>query len=194
MQRRRGCSHVYAAKSHVGVGTYLCEAIYKHTAGVRNAHCKFPAAKKEKLTEMDFTVLRRLNATILLVCVISVLIYLADSAPAPTEPNAAATTQTNQVSRQSVRKPLSKPWEEAREIWNGLRVAKKQNSAARERRDAPDPTQVSPQADYSDLNNLSIPIPTYMKELYWNLSRQESEDADTTTIRSMPGLETGNGE
>jgi hypothetical protein len=48
--------------------------------------------------------------------------------------------------------------------------------------------------DYSDLNNLSIPIPTYMKELYWNLSRQESEDADTTTIRSMPGLETGNGE
>ena len=183
----------------MGVSTYCtAQAIYKQTAdqpGVRNAHCKFPAAKKEKLTEMDFTVLQRLNATLLLVCVISVLIYLADSAPAPTEPNAAANTHTNQVSSQSVRrKPLSKPWEEAREIWNGLRVAKKQNSAARERRDAPDPTQVSPQAAYSDLNNLSIPIPTYMKELYWNLSRHESEDADTTTIRSMPGMETGNGE
>ena len=137
--------------------------------------------------------LRRLNATHLLVCVVFVLMYLANSAPAPTEPNVAENIQKNRVSGQPVRKPLSQSWEEAREIWNGLKVMKKQSAAAsRERRDTP--TTVPPQPDYSPLNNLSVPIPTYMKELYWNLSRHESEDLATTTIRSLSGLETGSGE
>lgn len=85
---------------------------------------------------------------------------------------------------------LSAEWEEARQIRNGVRTVKKQVLAAkRERREEPDnPTRESIASD-NDLANVSAPA--YVKQLYLNLSQQNSENTDATTIRSLPAIHNG---
>ena len=144
---------------------------------------------------MSFTPIRRLlAATPLIACAILTALHLANSAPALPELDAApntwdSNTWTDRVTESS-RRRLSKPWEDARQIWNGLRTVQK-HYAARERRNA-NPTPRPPPLNHSELNNL--PIPAYMKELYWNISLKDPHDLETTTIRSLPALHTGEGE
>ena len=108
------------------------------------------------------------------------LTLFSSSAPAPTHHSA------------DVQSPLSVDWEEARQIWSELRLSKKQltaAAAARTRRSTPTPMP----PDHAALNSLSE-VPSYVKELYWNISVKGSEDIDTTTIRSLPALHQGDGE
>ena len=143
---------------------------------------------------MYFTPIRRLlgGAPLIFVCAALAWLHSANSAPAP-ELNAAENTWTDRVAQgeESSRRPLTKPWEDARQIWNGLRTVQK-HYAARERRNAPTPTAEPVPVDHSELNSLSIPA--YMKELYLNMSQQDSKDVDTTTIRSLPALNTSESE
>ena len=179
------------ARARPCVGVALPIYVQRPQPPSKNAVCNF-LQLREEIEEMDLRVLRRLISP-LMFCALSVLIYLANSAPTPTELNTAANSPTNRVSGKPARKPLSQPWEEAREIWNGLRMVKKHYAAKRQAREADGPTS-SPAPDYSDLNDLSIPIPAYMKELYWNISQHKTDDVETTTIRSLPARRTGNGE
>ena len=39
----------------------------------------------------------------------------------------------------------------------------------------------------------SVSAPAYVKELYRNLSKQDSENSDATTIRSIPAIHDGEG-
>lgn len=87
---------------------------------------------------------------------------------------------------------LSKEWEEARQIWNGVRTVKKQLSVntesqrqSREASTTPIPSSID---DYG-LSNVSAP--SYVKELYRNLSLQDSDEVDATTIRSLPAIHSG---
>ena len=115
---------------------------------------------------------------LLLLCCIS--LYLASSAPTvapPTDPPSG----------------LSAEWEEARQIWNGVRSVKKllavrEQFRARDRRSDVTPTPPVTQ-DHHGLDNVSVPA--YVKELYWNISLQDSEDIDATTIRSLPAMHSG---
>lgn len=116
----------------------------------------------------------------------AVLIYLASSAPAPGE---------NQISTSEARPRLSESWEEARQIWSELRRSQKQLTAVATRTKRDDHQQSTPTPmpiDHNELNNLSVPA--YVKELYWNISHQDSKDSEATIIRSLPALHNGDGE
>lgn len=136
---------------------------------------------------MDISPLRRLRDSTLL---LSVLFVLASSAPAPN-----AERENTMPSKEPLRRELSDSWKEAREIWNGVRVLKKQHAQRRERRMVADPTPSTISINETELLNLSIP--TYMKELYWNISKHDSRNRNSeeaTTIRSLPAIHTGNSE
>lgn len=99
--------------------------------------------------------------------------------------------------------PISKEWEEARQIWNGVRIVKKQLSINTERQrrmsndQNPSPTaNPSPDSDDVYLDLLNVSVPSYVKELYRNLSRQhkDSDEVDATTIRSIPPIRSGGAE
>lgn len=100
------------------------------------------------------------------------LLYLANSAP---------------LEETSPRRRLSQEWEEARQIWNGVRSVKKQlveRGLSRMRRSSSD----LPANTYG-LDNVSVPA--YVKELYRNISQLDAEDIDATTIRSLPAINSG---
>lgn len=87
---------------------------------------------------------------------------------------------------------LSTEWEEARQIWNGVRTVKKQLSvnAKREERS----TTSTPIPAILDDYLANVSAPAYVKELYRNLSLQDSDKVDATTIRSLPASREGDGE
>lgn len=90
---------------------------------------------------------------------------------------------------------LNKEWEEARQIWNGVRTVKKQLSINTERqRRTRETTTPTPSTLDEYLYNISAP--SYVKELYRNISLKDSDEIDATKIRSLPAIHTGdsNGE
>ena len=101
--------------------------------------------------------------------------HVANSAPSLQDIN-------EEVAPTKVAGALNADWEEARQIWNGVRTMKKQMSATvKERREAGDSTTPMPgKIDDYGLDNISVP--TYVKELYRNLSQQDTENIDATTI------------
>lgn len=97
--------------------------------------------------------------------------------------------------------PISKEWEEARQIRNGVRTVKKQLSINTERQrrshHEENPTaNPSPDSDDFYLDLLNVSAPSYVKELYRNLSRKhkDSDEIDATTIRSIPPIRSGGAE
>ena len=111
-------------------------------------------------------------------------------APAPTLQNADAVAEL----RPAAPTP-SAEWEEARQIWNGVKMLKKQMPPRLKRSVRwANPTPVTPVTP-DDYGLANVSAPAYIKELYHNLSLQDAEDNDATIIRSLPALHTeeGNG-
>ena len=88
-------------------------------------------------------------------------------------------------------------WEEAAHTWDGVRTV--QSATERERRNAQsDALPATPTANRltSDIDLSNLPIPPYVKELYRNLSQQDSKNREATAIRFLPAIHNGenNGE
>ena len=74
------------------------------------------------------------------------------------------------------------------QIWKG--VTKQRSATEKDRRnaqsDAFPATPTTNRISDSDLSDL--PIPSYVKELYRNLSQHNSKNTEATTIRSLPAI------
>jgi hypothetical protein len=129
----------------------------------------------------------KLTLNLATVLLFAVTAHVANSAPSLQDIN-------EEVAPTKVAGALNADWEEARQIWNGVRTVKKQMSATvKERREAGDSTTPMPgKIDDYGLDNISVP--TYVKELYRNLSKQNTENIDATTIRSLPAIHDGDSE
>lgn len=90
-----------------------------------------------------------------------------------------------------VAQPPNEAWEQARQLWNGVRQLRKE-LVRRNKREEPTPTsRPARSADDIDLDNVSAPA--YVKELYLNLTKQSNID-DTTLIRSLAAIQSNAGE
>ena len=128
-----------------------------------------------------------------LTALLLVSIYFARSAPTLQNAEEAQDPAQIPLGMPSAGQALGAGWEEARQIWNGVRTLKKQLAAReREKRSESDPTpSAHTNPDNFALSNISAPA--YVKELYLNLTRQDSEEIDATTIRALPAMYSGEG-